>query len=176
VLDVDATYKLTQKKSNGDAVSVLVHVEGPADKLSINMSSPGNPGYSDSDLVSMIVTGRVPDEGSGGNFRASDKARSLVGGLVAARVQKFATAILPIDVLNIDSDEQTGQRLEAGTYLSDDVYVAYVGRMGGDPSTTIRENRNELHLEYQLTPRWSFEATYGDARRGSVDLLWTRNY
>jgi translocation and assembly module TamB len=176
VLDVDATYKLTQKKSNGDAVSVVVHVEGPADKLSINMSSPGNPGYSDSDLVSMIVTGRVPDEGSAGNFRASDKARSLVGGLVAARVQKFATAILPIDVLNIDSDEQTGQRLEAGTYLSDDVYVAYVGRMGGDPSTTIRENRNELHLEYQLTPRWSFEATYGDARRGSVDLLWTRNY
>jgi translocation and assembly module TamB len=155
---------------------VVVHVEGPADKLSINMSSPGNPGYGDSDLVSMIVTGRVPDEGSGGNFKASDKARSLVGGLVAARVQKFATAILPIDVLNIDSDEQTGQRLEAGTYLSDDVYVAYVGRMGGDPSTTVRENRNELHLEYQLTPRWSFEATYGDARRGSVDLLWTRNY
>jgi translocation and assembly module TamB len=172
-LAIDATYKL--KQSEKSDISVVVHVEGPADKLSITMSSPGHPEYGDGDLVSMVVTGRVPDDTKKTGFQADDKAKSLVGGLLASRVQKVATAHLPIDVLNIDlSDPDAGARLEAGTYLRDDVYVAYVGRQVPDPAG--RENRNELHLEYQLTPRWSFEATYGDARRGSVDLLWTRSY
>ena len=56
----------------------------------------------------------------------------------------------------------------------DDLYVAYVGRAEADPFQ--RENRNEVHLEYQLTSRWSFDATYGDNRRGSADLVWTRRY
>ena len=39
-----------------------------------------------------------------------------------------------------------------------------------------RENRNEIHLELQLGQRWSLEGTYGDARRGAADLIWTKTY
>jgi translocation and assembly module TamB len=82
---------------------------------------------------------------------------------------------LPLDVLSIEPGKDLeGAKLEAGTYFGDDLYVAYVGRLGADPF--LRENKNELHLEYQLSPRWSFEGTYGDQRRGSADLLWTKNY
>ena len=82
---------------------------------------------------------------------------------------------LPIDVLNIDPGEGLrALQLEAGTYLGEDLYVAYVGRFGSDPF--MRENQNEVQLEYRLSQRWSFEASFGDARRGSADLVWTRRY
>ena len=170
-LSIDAVYK----SKTEDSSTVVVHVEGSADKFAFTLRSPEHPEYGDSELLALIATGRLPNGQSKGGTTADAKAKSLVGGLVASRVQKVLTTHLPIDVLLIEpGDEVSGSRLEAGTYLRDDVYVAYVGRVGGDPLG--RENRNELHLEYQLNPRWSFEATYGDARRGSVDLLWTRNY
>jgi translocation and assembly module TamB len=170
-LDIDATYKATLPEGTAQ---VVVHIEGATDKLSFTLRSPEHPELGDSDLMTLVATGRLPGERSTGAFNAEGKAASLVGGLVAARVQKALTNHLPIDVLTIEPGESV-TRLEAGAYLRDDVYVAYVGRVGADP-TLGRENRNEVHLEYQLTPRWSFEATYGDARRGSVDLLWTRSY
>ena len=37
-------------------------------------------------------------------------------------------------------------------------------QVGADP--TKYENANAVRLEYQFLPRWSFEATYGDAKSG----------
>ncbi|MBM4320565.1 MAG: hypothetical protein FJ125_11545 [Deltaproteobacteria bacterium] len=34
---------------------------------------------------------------------------------------------------------------------------------------------NAVLLEYRFTPRWSFQADFGDARTGSFDLLWSRH-
>ena len=168
-LSVDAVYRAEQA-----GATVQVHVEGPADRLTFNLRSPEHPDWGDSELITLIITGRQPGE-EGGSSAPGDKAASLVGGLVANKLQKALSARLPLDVLTIEPGQDlAGTRLEAGTYLGDDLYVAYVGRVNMDPFQ--RENRNELHLEYQLSSRWSFEGTYGDLRRGSADLLWTKNY
>ena len=98
-----------------------------------------------------------------------------MGGLLASRIQKALSKRLPLDVLLLEPGKNLeGARLEAGTYLGDDLYVAYIGRTGTDPFA--RENRNEVHLELQLGQRWSLEGTYGDARRGAADLIWTKTY
>ena len=172
VLDVRAVH---QPRHAADT-TVVVTLEGPADALDISLEAPGHPEYSQSDLVMLVATGRVPELGSGSTAPSlGGNAVSLLGGFLASKVKSTLMRRLPIDVLNIDpGDQLTGLQLEAGTYLGDDLYVAYVARIGQDPF--LRENRNEIQLEYQLSRHWSFEASYGDARRGSGDLVWTRSY
>jgi translocation and assembly module TamB len=67
-----------------------------------------------------------------------------------------------------------GTKLEAGRYLTDRLYVGYIGRVGSDP--TRYQNRNAVHLEYQITSRWEIEGEYGDLGTGTADLMWKKNY
>jgi translocation and assembly module TamB len=169
-LAVDAVYEVR----GATKTTVAVKVEGPADKLQFTLRSPEHPEYGDTELLTLVVAGRLPDQ-AGRATGTGDRAASLVGGVLASKVQKALARRLPLDVLTIEPGQGlAGSRVEAGTYLGDDVYVAYVGRVGADPF--LRQNRNEVHLEYQLTSRWSFEASYGDARQGGADLIWSKNY
>ena len=67
-----------------------------------------------------------------------------------------------------------GTKLEAGRYVTDRLYVGYIGRVGSDP--TRYQNRNAVHLEYQITSRWEIEGEYGDLGTGTADLMWKKNY
>jgi translocation and assembly module TamB len=157
-------------------MTITVNVTGSPDDVELTVGSPGHPEYGQSDLLAVVITGRPPGESADVSPAASARAASLLGGFLADRLQRTLVRRLPIDVLNIDpGDGLRGTQLEAGTYLGDDLYVAYVGRFGAE-NPFLRENQNELQLEYRLSQRWSFEATYGDARRGSADLIWTRRY
>jgi translocation and assembly module TamB len=170
-LAVDAEYNVRAART---PTTVAVRVEGPVDKLQFTLNSPEHPEYGDTELMSLVLAGRLPDD-PGGGMVSGDRATSLVGGVLASRLQQTLAKRLPLDVLTIEAGEGlAGSRVEAGTYLGDDVYVAYVGRVGADPF--LRQNRNEVHLEYQLTSRWSFEASYGDARQGGADLIWSKSY
>jgi translocation and assembly module TamB len=82
-----------------------------------------------------------------------------------------------LDVLSVSAGEQgglTGTKLEAGRYFGDKVYIGYTGRYGADPYRG--ENSNAVRFEYQFTPRWEFDAEYGDARAGSADIVWAKEY
>lgn len=68
----------------------------------------------------------------------------------------------------------SGTQLEAGRYVADKLYVGYVGRVGADPS--LYQNRNAMHVEYQLSSRWGVDGEYGDVGTGSLDLTWKKNY
>jgi translocation and assembly module TamB len=156
-------------------IQIQVRIEGPLDHLDLKLESPNNPQYGDTELLTVLATGHLPEDRGGNTATPTERAASLLGGVLASQMQKALARRLPLDVLTIEPGQGlSGTRLEAGTYLTEDLYVAYVGRIGADPFR--RENRNEVQLEYQLTRRWSFEGTYGDARRGSADLVWTKSY
>ena len=171
LLSVDATYRAELA-----GTTVNVHIEGPADGLSFKLTSPEHPEYGDTELLSLVVTGRPPEQAASSSGPApTEQAASVLGAVLAGRLQKALTKRLPLDVLVLEPGQNLeGARLEAGTYVGDDLYVAYVGRMGIDPFS--RENRNEVQLELRLGRRWSIEASYGDARHGSADLLWEKSY
>jgi translocation and assembly module TamB len=155
--------------------TVVLTLKGPPDALETEVASPEHPEYAQADLLTAIATGRPPEEPAAISPSVDERAASLLGGLLADKVRNTLMRRLPIDVLNIDPGEGLrAVQLEAGTYLGDDLYVAYVGRFGGDPF--LRENQNEVQLEYRLSQRWSFQAIYGDARRGTADLVWTKRY
>jgi translocation and assembly module TamB len=157
-------------------IGVRIAVDGPSDNLDLKLSSPGNPQLGDTELLTLLATGHLPgDRTAGGTATPGSQAMSVLGGVVAAQVQKGLSKKLPLDVLVIEPGEGlSSTRLEAGTYLTSSLYAAWVGRLGADPFG--RENRNEVQLEYQLSRRWSFQGVYGDMRRGSADIVWTKNY
>jgi len=173
-LDVSARYF-----NEAENISVLLTAKGSLDKLAIAVTSPDRPDLTEGQLYTLIVTGKLQFGGSGnsaGSASASGEAASLVGGVVASQLQKTLAHKLPLDVLTLQAGDEglTGSRLEAGTYLTSKLYAGYVGRVGANPA--LLQNRNAVHVEYQLSRRWSFDAEYGDVGTGTGDLLWTKNY
>ena len=74
------------------------------------------------------------------------------------------------------NDERVGNqtRLEAGKYLTDDIYIGYQGRTNADPFRY--QNSNAVRVEYRFLRRWSLQLEYGDANAGSLDAVWSRDY
>jgi translocation and assembly module TamB len=174
---LDAT---AQYQDNDDNVTVLVTAKGPIDHLTIDVSSPNRPDLNQSQLYTLIITGHLPSTGasSGGlGATAQNEAASLVAGVIAGSLQQTLSKHLPLDVLTIDTgggQGLTGTQLEAGRYVTDRLYVGYVGRIGADPA--LYQNRNAVHLEYRLTERWQIAGEYGDVGTGSADLMWKKSY
>ncbi|HZL16732.1 MAG TPA: translocation/assembly module TamB domain-containing protein [Polyangia bacterium] len=169
--DVKAQYQ-----DENDNVTAVVSAEGRIDHLKITVTSPNRPDLSESQLYALIVTGHL-NQGGGGSTTASSEAASLLGGVIASSLQKTLAKHLPVDVLTIDSgggQGLTGTQLEAGRYVTDKLYVGYVGRIGADPA--LYQNHNAVHVEYQLSSRWSLDGEYGDVGTGSADLMWKKNY
>jgi translocation and assembly module TamB len=171
-LDVRAEHVNTTEN-----VTVLITAKGPIDKLTLTVTSPNRPDLSESQLYTLIISGHL-QLGAGGAPGASpgSQAASIVGGLLASKLQSTLADRLPFDVLTIDvgGEGLGGTRLEAGRYLTDRLYVGYVGRVAADPMRY--QNRNAVHLEFQITSRWEIEAEYGDLGTATGDLVWKKSY
>jgi autotransporter translocation and assembly factor TamB len=173
VLDVSA-----QHQNENENVTVQWTAKGPLDHLAVAVSSPNRPDLTESQLYTLVITGHLElGGGTSGASSPSAEAASFLGHAFAAEVQKTLAKKLPLDVLTIDAgsgEGLTGTSLEAGRYVTDKLYVGYVGRVGADP--TRYQNRNAVHVEYQLSSRWGIDGEYGDAGTGSADLLWKKSY
>lgn len=170
-LDVRAVHR-----NQTENVSVLVTAKGTPGHLKITVTSPDRPELTESELYMLIITGRLKIGGATAASSPAGQAASLLGGVLAGQLQRTLAHRLPLDVLTIDAGSEglTGTQLEAGRYLTDRFYVGYIGRVGANPSRY--QNRNAVHLEYQLTARWEIEGEYGDVGTGSADLMWKKNY
>lgn len=166
-LDVEAIHESSYAK-------VTVNVGGTAQRPTTQLRS--NPPLSEAEIATLLATGRPePKHGAGGGEASG--AASALGAIATAQLKNGLAAKLPVDVLSFaagDDDVFTGSTLEAGTYLSDRVYVGYSRTF--DLESDTRRNTNEVTLEYQLANEWTLEAAYGDAQSGGVDLFWTRDF
>lgn len=171
VLDITAQHVNEQQH-----VTVVATVKGPPKYLTTSLTAPDRPELTESQLYTLIVTGRLAlAEGPASSATPAGEAGSVLGGLLAGELQKVVAKELPFDVLTIEGGNTMGSaKVEAGTYVTPDVYVGYVGRLGADP--TLLQNHNAVHLEYLLGSQWSLQGEYGDAKAGSADIFWTKHY
>ncbi len=157
-------------------VKVSMNVQGQAGDIQLVPSS--EPPLTESEIYTLLATGRTTlKRGSGGSEIGSAQAVSVLGSLAASQLKSAVSDKVGLDVLSVAAgDEGTlqGASLEAGKYLTDELYLGYAGKVGADPAKY--ENANAVRLEYQFLPRWTFEAVYGDAKSGSADIVWTRDY
>ena len=157
---------------------VTVSVGGTARKPTTNLRA--NPPMSEAEIANLLATGRPQLQAGSGGVSEMSGAASAVGALLTTQLKKGIAAKLPLDVISFETNEGfASSRLEAGTYVTDRIYLGYARRFENASASQRereRENANEVRLEYQLAPRWSLEVTYGDANVGGADLFWTRDF
>ncbi|MBM4380129.1 MAG: translocation/assembly module TamB, partial [Deltaproteobacteria bacterium] len=161
--------------SEREQVTVTMAVRGTGSELQLRPNS--QPPLPESDIYTLLATGRRQLKRGSGSSMTGAEAATLVGSALASQLRKTLPGKVPLDVLSVEAGEEgslSGSRLEAGTYVTDKVYVGYTGRLGANPQRG--ENGHEVRFEYQVTPQWSLEASFGDAFAGGADLVWTRDY
>jgi len=156
-----------------EQVTVKITLRGEGKDITFKPTS--EPPLSESEIYTLLATGRrTLKQGSGAAMSGADAA-SIVGSLAAAQLKKTLASKVPLDVVRIEAGEEgvSATRLEVGTYLTDKVYLGYTGRIGANPA---KENTAAVRVEYQISPRWSAEGECGDARVCGADLIWSRDY
>lgn len=158
-----------------EGVAVTVAVTGRGKDFNLKMTS--TPPLSDSEIFTLLTTGRRNLKRGGGSSTISgEQAASVIGSLAATQLKNIVAKKLPLDVLTVDTGDSglRSARVEAGTYLSDQVYVGYQLQVGADRRKG--ENVNAGRIEYQISKYWGVEGTAGDAPAASAELVWSRDY
>jgi translocation and assembly module TamB len=174
-LDVTGIYTSVQSQAK-----VYMHFSGDVTNVKITPSS--DPPMAESEIYTLLATGRTQlaqsSVGSSTSLGGADAGASILGSWAATELKKAVGVALPIDVLSVEvgSDERgyNQTRLEAGKYLTDDIYIGYQGRTNADPFRY--QNSNAIRVEYRFLRRWSLQLEYGDANAGSLDAVWSRDY
>jgi translocation and assembly module TamB len=174
LLDVTGVYSSVQSQAK-----VYMHFSGEVTDVKVTPSS--DPPMSESEIYTLLATGRTQlAQSSLGSSSAvgGDAGASILGSWAATELKKAVGVALPIDVLSVEvgTDERVGNqtRLEAGKYLTDDIYIGYQARINADAFRY--QNANAIRVEYRFLRRWSLQLEYGDANAGSLDAVWSRDY
>jgi len=163
LLDVQARY-------DNPAAKVTVNVTGPVLDPEIRLSS--QPPMDDAQIAMLIATGRTelkPGGGGVGTITGEEAGKAALSVLATQAFKNLVADKLPLDTVALDSST-----LRAGKYVTDKIYVGYTRRFDADPERG--ENPDEVRVEYQITPRWTFESRYGNAQSGGASLVWSRDY
>jgi translocation and assembly module TamB len=168
-VNVTANYK-----NEREGVTVTAVVTGQMPQFAIHLTS--NPPMAESDIFTLVATGRRQLKEGGSQTVTGEQAVSVVGSLIASQFKSVLSKNVPIDVLSVESgnDGFKGTRVEAGKYVTDQVYVGAEVRYGADPRKG--ENTAAARLEYQFTPHWSFDVYGGDAGAFGADLVWSKDF
>jgi autotransporter translocation and assembly factor TamB len=164
-----------------DDVTVLIGVRGTARSPDLVLTSEP-PIYDRSQIISLILTGRVDQRDTGED--ESDKSLAIANAvtqlLIGGTIRKVGSKV-GLDVAKVNlgetKDAQTGEKslraeAELGKYITERLYVGYRPVYGA----AADENAHEFLLEYRISLRWLLAAAFGDAGVGGLDLLWTYIY
>jgi translocation and assembly module TamB len=172
---INATAEYANERAG---VTVFITVRGQGKEFTIKPTS--EPPLPETEIYTLLATGRRTLRAGSGASMNQGQVASVLGSALASQARKALAAKLPLDVFTIEAGEEglAGARLEVGTYLTDDLYLGYSGRLGTpqNQSGTRRENANAVRLEYQFSPQWSVEGEYGDAQQGGADVIWSKEY
>jgi translocation and assembly module TamB len=157
-----------------ESVTVFTTIRGQGRDVTLRVNS--NPLLAESEIYTLLATGRRTLERGSGASLTGGEAASVVGSYAASQIRRVISNAIPLDVLSIEAGDEglSDASFEAGKYLTDKVYVGAVGRLGADPEEN--ENSAAFRIEYRFNSHWSFETEYGDARRGSADVIWSVDY
>lgn len=162
-----------QHVNERERVTVYATLVGKGKEFAFKTSS--QPALSESEIYSLLATGRRSLKRGSGAAISAEQAVSVLGAFAAQQVKKALSKKLPIDVVDVLSFEAgsegfRGARIEAGKYLSDRLYLGYVGQVGADKRKG--ENAHAGRVEYQFAPKWTVEAYGGDAPAAGADVVW----
>ena len=155
-------------------VTAWVDVTGTAERPEISLRS--DPPLPESQIALLIAsgrtdvaTGRITDQTAAAEVSAQGAAVSVAGSFAAQQLRQAIGPRLPLDVLTLETAGE-GTRIEAGTYVSERLYLGYLRNFLPDQD----ENANEVRAEYELSRTLSLETRFGDRGAAGVDLVWEK--
>jgi translocation and assembly module TamB len=163
VLDIVAEYE-------NPSADVTVAITGTTKEPVVKMTS--EPPMDEAQIAMLIATGRTElKAGSGGvgTLTGEEAGRAALGAVATQLFRNVVADRLPVDSVALSSSE-----IRAGKYVTDKIYVGYTRNFEAQPEQG--ENTNELRVEYQISPRWTLESRYGDARTGGASIIWSKDY
>jgi autotransporter translocation and assembly factor TamB len=152
-----------------DAITLFIDVSGLASLPVVEFRS--EPSIYDTAELLAFVLGANPDQRETDGRGVSQKAASVATGLIAARLSGIVTNATPLDLLRIDTDDSSAERVSLGKWITDKLLVAYRHRFTNDPGT----NSDELVFEYRFLKRWLLEGFVGQQAIGA-DALWIHRF
>jgi translocation and assembly module TamB len=165
--DFDPSLDLTTVYEE-EGFTARINVTGPASAPEINLSS--SPPLPNDEILARILFGQSTARLSAGQaLQVAQAAATLAGG--GGGVMDYARNTLGVDVLSFapgTSDSELGS-LEAGKYLSDDVFVGV--RQGATPGSS------GAVVEWEILPSLKLESQVGTgAEDNNVGVKWEWDY
>ena len=148
---------------------IFVTVTGSASDPNVQLSSI--PPMNQADILSTVIFGRPARSlNTGESAELSAQAVALLGQRSAQEVQTILGPEFAPDVVTVqDQSGGQGYAVEAGKYLSPELYLRYRKSMGP-------EGGHNIGLEYQLYHWLSIDSQAGTTRDTGVDLLFNFDF
>jgi len=145
-----------------------ISVTGDANDPHVQISS--EPPMSQADILATIVFGRPAQSlDQGQSDQLSAQALALLGQRGAREIGQLLSPQLAPDVVTVYQEAQYGSSLEAGKYLSSDLYLRYRHNLSS-------EGGQNVGLEYRIYDWLSLESQVGDARDTGVDMVYSFDF
>ncbi len=123
------------------------------------------PPMSQADVISTIVFGKPADSLSSQQSQSlTAQALALLGQEGAEHIRRILGPALSPDVITVHNDPSGGSSLEAGKYLSPDLYLRYRQNLEEDGG-------QNLGLEYRVNRYFSVESQVGTTRDTGIDVI-----
>jgi translocation and assembly module TamB len=160
---------ISAKASLGVGTSLVVaSVSGTAYEPQIDLGA--EPPMSQADILSTIIFGRPTSALNAGETRQlSAQALALMGQGGRREIERLLGPTLAPDVVTVHNEMQTGSSLEAGKYLSPDLYLRYRQNMD-------REGGQTVGLELKLKPYLSLDSQLSTTRDNGVDVIFSFDF
>lgn len=152
-----------------DAITLFIDVSGLASVPVVEFRS--EPSIYDTAELLAFVLGANPDQPEAAGTGVGQKAAGVATGLIAGQLSKIVTNATPLDLLRIDTDDSSPERVLLGKWITEKLLVAYRHRFTAD----ARTNSDELVFEYRFLKRWLLEGFVGQRVIGA-DALWIHRY
>ncbi len=157
-------------ENDTDALTAQVVVSGNADSPEVKLQS--DPDYPEDEIVSQVLFGQSLSElGPGAAIAAAQAVSQLTGkggGGPSLNVVGDLRRGLGLDVLRFGGSSLDDTTVEAGKYLTRDLYVGV--------EQGVTSNQTTVSAEYDLTPELKLEGRTTPEGGGSLGILWRHDY
>jgi len=166
VLDLSAERAITD-------MTAIVEVTGTARRPAVKLRSV--PEVPQDEVLSRVLfnksTGRLSATEA---VQLAQAAAAMTGATTGGGVMDLGRRMLNLDVLEVKQAEEKADgtkggetSIEAGKYLTDDVYIGVESGAAGATGATV---------EIEVTPRLRIEGDVGQKEKESIGLKWKRDY
>ncbi len=160
--ELDPVLKEVRAELNMGKTQVQLVAQGPASDLHIQFTS--QPPMSQADILSTIVFGQPAATLSQQQYdKLSAQALALLGMKGRQELERLVGRKLAPDVVTVGRSYDAGSFIEAGKYLSDNLYLRY-------RKSTQQDGGQNVGLEYRINRFFSIESQVGTTRDSGVDL------